>query len=86
MTKWRQRVGADRLEPLLAETIHLALETKQVSFQQLRQITVDTTVQEKAIALPTDARLYTKMILRLARLAKRAGLSLRQSYVRLAPQ
>ena len=86
MTKWRQRVGADRLEQLLAETVRLATETKQVRPQQLRQITVDTTVQEKAIAFPTDARLYTKMILRLARLAKRAGLTLRQSYVRVAPQ
>jgi IS5 family transposase len=86
MVKWRQRVGAERLEQLLAETIRLAMKTKQVSPQQLRQITVDTTVQEKAIAFPTDARLYTKMIIRLARLAKRAGLSLRQSYVRVAPQ
>lgn len=57
MVKWRQRVGAERLEQLLGETIRIAMATKQVSPQQLRQITVDTTVQEKAIAFPTDARL-----------------------------
>ena len=61
MVKWRQRVGADKLESLLAETIRIALKHKQVTSQQLRKITVDTTVQEKAIAFPTDARLYTKM-------------------------
>jgi IS5 family transposase len=85
MVKWRQRVGVERLESLLQETIRIAVETKQVSSQQLRKITVDTTVQEKAIAFPTDARLYTKMILRLANLARQRSLALRQSYVRVAP-
>jgi|FrelakmetLWP11LW_1041352.scaffolds.fasta_scaffold17336_1 IS5 family transposase len=86
LVKWRQRVGVERLETLLAETLRLALEFEQVTVQQLRKVTVDTTVQEKAIAFPTDARLYTKMLLRLVNLAKRQGLRLRQSYVRKAPQ
>ena len=86
MVKWRQRVGIERLESLLQETIRIAVQDKQVSSQQLRKISVDTTVQEKAVAFPTDARLYTKMILRLSRLAKRRALPLRQSYVRIAPQ
>jgi len=86
MVKWRQRVGAQRLELLLAETIAVALGHKQVTSQQLRKITVDTTVQEKAIAFPTDARLYTKMLLRLVNLAKRRDVVLRQTYIRKAPQ
>ena len=86
MVKWRHRVGAGRLEVLLAETIRLALANKQVTSQQLRKVTVDTTVQEKAIAFPTDARLYTKMLLRLVNLSKRRGLLLRQTYIRKAPQ
>jgi transposase, IS5 family len=85
MVKWRQRVGVEKLESLLAETIRLALASKQVTVQQLRKVTVDTTVQEKAIAFPTDARLYTKMLLRLVNLAKRRQIRLRQSYVRKAP-
>ena len=75
LVKWRQRVGVQRLETLLAETIRLALAFEQVTVQQLRKVTVDTTVQEKAIAFPTDARLYTKMLLRLGNLAKRKGLA-----------
>ena len=86
MVKWRQRIGAQRLELLLSETIAIALEHQQVTSQQLRKITVDTTVQEKAIAFPTDARLYTKMLLRLVNLAKRRDVILRQTYIRKAPQ
>jgi IS5 family transposase len=46
----------------------------------------DTIVMEKAIAHPTDARLYGKARLRLVRLAREASISLRQSYARLAPR
>ena len=38
------------------------------------------------MAFPTDARLYTKMTLRLSKLAKCRGLLLRQTYVRKAPK
>lgn len=74
------------MELLLTETIRLAKDGKQVTPQQLTRITVDTTVQEKAIAYPTDARLYTKMLLRLVCMAKSRGIELRQSYVRVAPR
>jgi len=86
MVKWRQRVGAEKLESLLSETIRIALKGKQVTSQQLRKVTFDTTVQEKAIAFPTDARLYTKMLLRLVNLCKKGGIQLRQTYIRKAPQ
>ena len=42
----------------------------------------DTTVQEKAVAYPTDARLYHKGRRHVIRLAKREGLKLRQTYER----
>lgn len=42
---------------------------------------IDTTVQEKAISYQTDAGLYCKAIRRLAKLAKRQDMNLRQSYV-----
>ena len=43
---------------------------------------IDTTVQEKAIADPTDARLTHRAIEKLVELAKREGVELRQSYLR----
>ena len=45
-----------------------------------------TTVMEKAIAHPTDAKLYEKARLRLVALAREGGLHLRQSYARKSPR
>ena len=80
MSKWRKRVGAERLEKLLEATIHTALKMKALKPQELQQVNVDTTVQEKAVAFPTDARLYQKMRIALVRRAKALNLPLRQSY------
>jgi IS5 family transposase len=68
------------LEKLLEVTIHAALAMKAMRPQELQQVNVDTTVQEKAIAFPTDARLYHKMRVALVRRAKSLGLVLRQNY------
>ena len=83
LVKWRQRVGAKRIEQMLKETIDLISRQKQVTKHQLKKVTVDTTVQEKAIAYPTDARLYHKARCRLVKLAHARGINLRQSYQRI---
>ena len=80
MSKWRKRVGAQRMEKLLEATIHAALAMKAIKPPELAKVNVDTTVQEKAIAFPTDARLYQKMRIALVRRAKQVGIRLRQSY------
>jgi hypothetical protein len=49
-------------------------------------VAVDTTVMEKAIAHPTDSRLYERARDQLVTLAQEAGVELRQSYARLAPR
>lgn len=84
LTKWRQRVGAEKLSELLSETIALAVRAKQVTKQELAQVNVDTTVQEKNITHPTDSKLYYTAIVKLGRAAKRRGVKLRQTYVRVA--
>jgi transposase, IS5 family len=83
MTKWRNRVGVERLEELLKETIALAVREKQVSQRDLQRINVDTTVQEKNVAFPTDSKLLYKSIVKLVAAAKARGIRLRQSYVRV---
>jgi transposase, IS5 family len=80
MSKWRQRVGAERLEKLLETTIYTGLVIKAIKPQELEKVNVDTTVQEKAVAFPTDARLYYKMRVALVRRAKQLKIPLRQSY------
>jgi len=83
MTKWRNRVGAERLEALLTETIAVAVREKQLPKRDLTQITVDTTVQEKNITYPTDSKLLYKSIVKLVGAAKARGILLRQSYLRV---
>ena len=82
MTKWRAKIAAAGAEPLLAETIAAGLQLKIVKPQSLQRVVVDTTVQPKAVAYPTDAKLYDDMRRRLVRMARREGLGLRQSYAR----
>lgn len=80
LVKWRQRVGVEGIEKLLATTVATAQRLKLLKRSDVVKVNVDTTAQEKAIAFPTDARLYHKMRVRLVREAKQRGLRLRQSY------
>ena len=83
LVRWRKRVGASGIEKLLAESIETAQRSKLLKRNDVARVNVDTTVQEKAIAFPTDARLYEKMRKRLVREAGERGVELRQSYARL---
>src|SRR5690606_4821639 len=52
---------------------------------ELSRVIVDTTVQEKAIAHPTDSRLLEVARRKLVLLSRRNGIKLRQTYEREAP-
>ncbi len=84
MTRWRKRIGPEEMERVLKATVEMALDSGTVKPSSLERVTVDTTVQEKAIAHPTDSRLYLKALQILVRQAKKAGITLRQSHTRLA--
>ena len=49
------------------------------------EVVVDTTVQEKNIPFPTDAKLTKKVIDTCRKIANKEDISLRQSYIRTAP-
>ncbi len=84
MTRWRQRIGPERLEVLLAESLAAAQRGGAVDEKHLRRVTIDTTVAPKAVTHPTDSKLLQRGIEILARLARRHGVRLRQSYLRVA--
>ena len=86
MTNWRKRIGEEGSELILKETIRVGVETEAVKPWNLKRVTVDTTVQEKAVAFPTDSRLYNRARERLIKLAYAHGIPLRQSYKRLGKQ
>jgi IS5 family transposase len=83
LVKWRQRVGAEKMETLLKATVEAARASGELSEKDLEKVAADTTVQEKAIAFPTDARLLWKARRRLVRIARRAGIRLRQTFERV---
>lgn len=84
MTRWRQRLGEEHLVALIQESLAVAHKTGALETKDLRRVAVDTTVQPKAIAHPTDARLMHRALEKLVALARRHGVGLRQSYRRVA--
>ena len=68
----------------MAESLKVAHETGALRTRDLKRVTVDTTVQPKAITFPTDAKLVHAAIKGLNRMARAHGLKLRQSYLRIA--
>jgi IS5 family transposase len=86
LSRWRGRIGEEGVEWLLTKTIEAGRASGAVQERSLSKIAVDTTVMEKAIAHPTDSRLYEKARRSLVMLAQKAGIRLRQNYNRLAPR
>jgi len=85
LTRWRNRIGEEGAEWLLTKTIEAGRNSGTVDDTSLSRVSVDTTVMEKNIAHPTDARLYDKARRQLVALADEAEVTLRQNYNRLAP-
>ena len=83
LVRWRKRLGPERLEKMLVQTLENAKRGKLLTERHVGRVNVDTTVQEKAVAFPTDARLYHKARRALVRAAKERNIELRQNYERL---
>lgn len=83
LVKWRQRVGEKGVEKLLSHTIDTAKREALLPEKLIRNVNVDTTVQEKAITFPTDTKLCHRMRIQLVYAAKKRGIKLRQTYIRV---
>ena len=86
LSRWRGRIGEEGVEWLLTKTIEAGRAAGAVTPRSLAEVAVDTTVMEKAIAHPTDSRLYERARRSLVALASKAGITLRQNYSRKAPR
>lgn len=84
LVRWRKRIGEKGIEFLLQQTIATARDAGELNKRDMAKVNVDTTVQEKAIRFPTDARLYHRMLECLVKAAKAEGVQLRQSYKRVS--
>jgi len=83
LTRWRQRMGEEKLVALLQESLAVATRTEAMRPKDLSRVIIDTTVQPKAVMFPTDAKLINRAREIMVRLAKRHGVVLRQSYRRV---
>src|SRR6201987_3282584 len=83
LTRWRQRMGEEKLQALLQESLAVATKTEAIKPTELSEVIIDTTVEPKNVMFPTDARLLNRAREILVRLAQRHGVKLRQSYARL---
>jgi transposase, IS5 family len=83
LTRWRQRMGEEKLLALIQESLATAARTGAIKPSELCRVVVDTTVQEKAVMFPTDAKLINRARERLVRQARQCGMRLRQSYRRV---
>lgn len=75
MTNFRKRIGTEGYEKILAVSILLhedKLDEDEVCF--------DTTVQEKNITFPTDAKQYRKIHGKLLKIAREEGIGLSRTY------
>lgn len=79
-TYFRRRIGENgaRLIFKVSVSLHGDAATE-------REITVDTTVQEKNITFPTDVKLLTKIVKRCRAIAESEGIRLRRSFRRELP-
>lgn len=53
---------------------------------QEKEVLIDSTVQEKNITYPTDAKLHKRIIEKVNKIAKQEGITLRQTYTRILKQ
>ena len=83
LTRWRQRMGEEKIAALIQESLSVATRTGAARPSDFSRIVIDTTVQPKAVAFPTDARLMQRAREKLVGLARKRGVVLRQSFERV---
>ncbi|WP_176012807.1 hypothetical protein [Victivallis sp. Marseille-Q1083] len=83
MSRRRKRLAKSGAEKLLEESLKTGLCEGFIKKSELTRVNVDSTVQEKVVRYPTDARLYDRLRERLVKSAQKNGIELRQTYERI---
>lgn len=75
---FRKRIGEDGMKKIFKQSIDLFGE--DTIRREVKEVRVDTTVQEKNITYPTDRKLTEKVIEHCKRIAKKEGIKLKRTY------
>lgn len=78
---FRKRLKESGLEFLFSQSVALHPKAKNE-----KEVQIDTTVQEKNITFPTDAKLAKKVIDNCVKTARKEGVKQRQTYKRIGKQ
>ena len=78
LVHFRKRIGEKGMELILSESIRV--NRKDDDRDHHDTAFIDSTVQEKNVTYPTDAKLHKKIIRKVLSIVKSLGLPLRQSY------
>lgn len=78
--RFRRAIGEEDLELLLRATIETTVDGRAIKPQELERVIVDSTVQEKTIAHPTDSRLLDIARRKVVMAAKRLGIKRKQTF------
>ncbi|WP_323012059.1 IS5 family transposase [Castellaniella sp.] len=82
ISRFRGLLGEEGVEELLVQTIMVGMKLGLIERRALETVIVDSTVQSKAVAHPTDSRLLEVARDKLAEAAKAHGICLKQSYAK----
>ena len=75
---FRKRIGEEGMKKIFKQSIDLFSE--DVIRREVKEVRVDTTVQEKNITFPTDRKLNEKAIEYCKRIARKEGIKLKRTY------
>ena len=78
----RPRLTTRLMVALLVRTMEVALTLKLIAKKELTRVIVDSTVQEKAVAHPTDSKLLDTARSKVVEVAKANGIELKQAYAK----
>jgi transposase, IS5 family len=84
--RFRRVLGEAGVEQLLKSTIEASVAMQLVKPAEFERVIVDTTVQEKAIAHPTDSRLLEIARHKVASAAQRCGIAVKQTFAKQGKQ
>ena len=82
MSRWRKRAGEAGVTDMITETLASAVRNKVAKAKDFERVNVDTTVQEKNIRFPTDARTLDRARERIVAVGTKLGIGFRRNYVR----